>query len=130
MKRLVFIVGSCIGLVASAPLPWRVRMAMARAMERSLRLLLRVFPELYAFIIQQNRRHQMGKQHQGEMQSIMAPELLMREAERRNLSADLVKQALAEAKARGIGPVELPGFLGERLLGADAHRFVRDIVAF
>lgn len=73
----------------------------------------------------------MGKQHEGEMESIMGMEMVLREIERRKINAREVKAVLDEARTAGIKDIDLFRFLGERLLGDDdAHRLLKRIIAF
>jgi hypothetical protein len=72
----------------------------------------------------------MGKQQAGEMESIMGLELVLQEVEKRKITPLQLKEVFNESKAKGIKPVDLPRFLGERLLGAeDTDRLLTNIVA-
>ena len=131
MRSLILICGSIVGLTASLPWPWKVRVVMAHAIQQILRALLACYPGLYRVIIHENRRYGMGKQQDEEMESIMGMEIVVREIERREPNAEQIKAILDEARAAGIQDVKLFRFLGERLLGEEeGHRLLKRIVAF
>lgn len=130
IRSLVLMCGSIVGLTASLPWPWKVRVLMARTIQQTLRALLAWHPGLYRIIIGENRRYGMGKQQDGEMESIMGMEVLVRELERRGIAPARIKTVIEEARAAGINDLELCRFLGERLLGEDADSLLKRIVSF
>jgi hypothetical protein len=130
MRCFILICGSIVGLMASLPWPWRVRVFIAKMIQQSLRVLLAWYPGLYRFVIGENTRYGMGKQQDGEMESIMGMEMVVCEAERRGVSPERIKVVLDDARAAGVKDVDLFRFLCERLFGEEAHSLLKRIVAF
>jgi len=131
ISTIIRFLGSLVGLTASLPLPWKVRVWMAFAMEKVLSLILAYFPQVYKVIIGANKRYGMGKQREGEMESIMGMEVIVREIERRGITPVRIKAILNGAKREKIDPIDLPRFLGNQLLGQKYTDHILDrIVAF
>ena len=110
------IVGS---LVMSLPMPWRVRMGIASILGRVMGWGLKHNASIYTYVIERNRQFGMGKQQDGEMQSIHALNRVVRELARRQIVPELVKTAVRDAEAESISSVELPRYLGIRFFGTD-----------
>lgn len=110
--------GTISGLISALPMPWKVRMWMASAQGRIMRWILDHVPGVYEFVIAQNVKYGMGKQEQGEMQSIWALNRIVRQIENKAIPLSQVQQAIRVAEAQRISQVEFPRFLGHHLLGA------------
>lgn len=112
--------GTTSGLISALPMPWRVRMGMARTQGAIMSWVLAHVPGVYGFIIRQNVRYGMGKQQQGEMQSIWALHRIIRQLERESVALSRVAEVVQLAEVAGVTEVELPRYLGTHLLGASA----------
>jgi len=130
-SAIIKYLGSLVGLVASLPLPWKVRVWVAMLIEKALSLILAYYPQVYQFIIGENKRYGMGKQREGEMESIMGMETILREFESLGIAPARVREIFDEAERTRIDLIDLPRFLGNKLLGQkDTDRLLHRIVAF
>jgi hypothetical protein len=86
---------------------------------------------IYRFVINRNRQFGMGKQDHGEMQSIHALKIVLKEIERRGIRPASVREVMTRAEAEAVPPVALPAYLGSHLLGAeDTDRLVRHLPGY
>ena len=131
MRLLIRIFGSLVGLFVSLPMPWKVRVEVASILEDILAFLLKFAPSIYGFIIDDNIKFGMGKQHNGEMESIMALEIVVQEMEKQQVEPEAIKLVLNEAKAEKINNCELPKYLATRFFGSQRANILLDrIIAF
>lgn len=131
MGYIIRILGTIVGFIIALPLPWKARVLFARLLQISLSILLAHVPKIYDFVIGENRRHNMGKQNKGEMQSIMAMECVLREIEVRHIEAEYLKCILERAEIQNISETEFGVFIGENVLGIqDTNKLIDKIIAF
>lgn len=123
LSRLVIRgLGTAESLFASLPLSWSVRMRFAEILGVAVRWSLYRFPFLYEYTIAKNREFGMGKQEFGEMQSIYALQKVLQECDRQKIDIRLMKAAMLGAEHQRISDVDLPNYLGPKLLGTDRYR--------
>jgi hypothetical protein len=116
-RALVRVLGTIESLIASLPMPWKMRMWMGGMLGRIMAWIFDHVPGIYAYIINENRRFGMGKNEHGEMQSIRALNRVLREIESQGVSPTRVKEILDQAEKEGITKVHLPRFLSLHTLG-------------
>lgn len=131
MGFIVRVLGSIVGMISSLPMPWKLRVGLAAFLDKTLSLILRIFPQIYQFIIGQNRRYEMGKQHYGEMQSIMEMEVLMRELDAQGVTPEQLKTTISKAEEENIGNIEFPRFIAKEIFGEErTKQFFHRLSAF
>ncbi|MEA2599471.1 MAG: hypothetical protein QOF89_463 [Acidobacteriota bacterium] len=123
-KTVVRILGTLESLIASLPMPWKMRMWIGGLLGRMVAWVFDHVPGIYVYLINENRRFGMGKSEHGEMQSIRALNKVLRELEQRGVPPARVRSALAQAEEQKISKVQLPRFLSDRLLGAQETELI------
>jgi hypothetical protein len=119
LKTVITVLGVVESLAMSLPMPWRLRMGIASILGRVIGWSLHRIPGIYGFVIDRNRQFGMGKQEYGEMQSIYALKVALREMERRRISPTRIREAVKAAEVHQISNVELPRFLSVTILGEE-----------
>ena len=94
-------------------------MWMASIQGKLMYWILTHVPGVYSFVIKQNVRYEMGKQEQGEMQSIWALNRVVRQIEKQGIPLARVKEVIQLAEREKVSNVEFPRFIGRTLLGVD-----------
>ncbi|HSK81716.1 MAG TPA: hypothetical protein VLQ45_35010 [Thermoanaerobaculia bacterium] len=124
LKAIVRVLGTIESMIASLPMPWRVRMWMGGVLGRIMAWIFDHVPGIYAYIINENRRYGMGKSEHGEMQSIRALNKVLREIDRRGVPLSQVQGIVARAQEQGVTKVQMPRFISTHILGEEETRLI------
>ena len=128
MKYSIRLLGIMVALVISLPLPWKARVLVAKMLHVMMSFLLAHIPQIYESVIAENRRHRMGKQNSGEMQSIMALEMVLRELEARNFQPEALRYTIMEAEKNNIGNDNLAEYICDNTLGSHETKKILQLV--